>query len=195
VQDRRDPVTCKCLPSIPPAKKVVTMANRVYYTLKHFPAAFHLDDGKKHGAQSQPAPFPPITAPDHGIPQGKSPRNPQRPINHAGASTGQSTATSTSPAQRRSATAPVFSLVIAARAVHAQKWAQRFKRKRECEQRFDERAYVVVRGTTHGDGEKNWSSSPRACAGRFHRQTKGGIWVGEAEAGGVAKTEGKCYAR
>ena len=48
---------------------------------------------EKHGAQSQPAPFPPITAP-RGIQQGKSPRNPQRPINHAGTSTGQSTAPS-----------------------------------------------------------------------------------------------------
>ena len=49
---------------------------------------------EKHGAQSQPAPFPPITAP-RGIQQGKSPRNPQRPINNAGTSTGQSTAPST----------------------------------------------------------------------------------------------------
>ena len=32
-----------------------------------------------------------------GIQQGKSPRNPQRPINHAGTSTGQSTASSTFP--------------------------------------------------------------------------------------------------
>jgi len=30
-------------------------------------------------------------------------------------------------------------------AAHAQEWAQRCKRKRECEQRLDERAYVVVR--------------------------------------------------
>ena len=37
---------------------------------------------EKHGAQSQPSPFPPITAP-RGIPQGKFPRNPQRPINQA----------------------------------------------------------------------------------------------------------------
>ena len=49
---------------------------------------------EKHGAQSQPAPFPPITAP-RVIQQGKFPRNPQRPINHAGSSTGQSTASST----------------------------------------------------------------------------------------------------
>jgi len=38
----------------------------------------------------------------------------------------------------------------AARASHAQELqelAQRFKRKRECEQRLGERAYVVVRGT------------------------------------------------
>jgi len=38
--------------------------------------------------------FPPITAP-RGIPQDNSPRNPQRPINHAWTSIGQSTATST----------------------------------------------------------------------------------------------------
>ena len=49
---------------------------------------------EKHGAQSQRAPFPPITAP-RGIQQGKSPGNPPRPINHAGTSTGQSTASST----------------------------------------------------------------------------------------------------
>ena len=53
----------------------------------------HLDDGKQHGAQSQPAPFPPTTAP-RGIPQDKPLRNPQRPINHARTPTGQSTATS-----------------------------------------------------------------------------------------------------
>jgi len=47
---------------------------------------------KMHGAQSQPA-FPPITAP-RGIQQGES-RHPQRPINHAGTSTGHSTASST----------------------------------------------------------------------------------------------------
>ena len=34
--------------------------------------------------------------------------------------------------------------------------AQRFERKRECEQRLDERACVVVRGTTNG--EKKWSN-------------------------------------
>ena len=49
---------------------------------------------EKHGAQSQPAPFPPITAP-RGIQQGESPRNLQRPINHAGTSPGQSIASST----------------------------------------------------------------------------------------------------
>ena len=45
-------------------------------------------------AQSQPAPFPPIRAP-RGIQQGESPRNLQRPINHAGTSPGQSTTSST----------------------------------------------------------------------------------------------------
>ena len=34
---------------------------------------------------------------------------------------------------------------------HAQEWAQRFERKRECEQQLNERACVVVRGTTHGE--------------------------------------------
>jgi len=43
------------------------------------PSGFFLSV-RPHGAQSQLAPFPPITAPC-GIQQGKSPRNPQRPIN------------------------------------------------------------------------------------------------------------------
>jgi len=38
--------------------------------------------------------------------------------------------------------------VIAAHVAHAQEWAQRFERKRGYEQRLDERACVVVRGTT-----------------------------------------------
>ena len=46
--------------------------------------------------------------------------------------------------------------MIAAHAAHAQEWAQRFERKRECEQRLYERAYVIARGTTHG--EKSWSN-------------------------------------
>jgi len=44
--------------------------------------------------------------------------------------------------------------VIAEHVAHAQEWAQRFERKRECEQRLDERACVVVRETTHGG--KKW---------------------------------------
>ena len=44
-------------------------------------------------------------------------------------------------------------------------WAQRFERKRECEQRLDERACVVVRGTTNG--EKNGRTAFISCF--FHR--------------------------
>jgi len=50
--------------------------------------------------------------------------------------------------------APCFSHrlneMCAAHAAHTQEWAQRFERKRECEQRLEERACVVVKGTTHG---------------------------------------------
>ena len=56
---------------------------------------FHLDDGKSTALNHSQPPFPPITG-ARGIPLGKSPRNPQRSINHAGTSTGQSTAPSAS---------------------------------------------------------------------------------------------------
>ena len=39
---------------------------------------------------------------------------------------------------------------VAAHPAHELEWAQPFERKREFEQKLDERACVVVRGTTHG---------------------------------------------